>query len=197
MPKIYPAAPSEQLNHLGVEVRTSTTVTQIEAGAVYVGNTRIPATVILWAAGVAASPLGKKLGVAVDRAGRVPVQPDLDIPGHPEIFVIGDLAAAKDEQGKLLPGVAPVAMQQGTYVAKLIRKETESGVSPKSTALGAPPFSRSLREGADLAVRPSSIIGIKAASPPSDEPQPSHNSERFTFPDSLPGFRGSSSIFFF
>ncbi len=160
-PRILPAyaedlsrSAERQLNHLGVEVRTSTTVTQIEAGAAYLGTTRIRATVILWAAGVAASPLGKQLGVAVDRAGRVPVQPDLSVPGHPEIFVIGDLASAKDEQGKLLPGVAPVAMQQGTYVAKLIRKETESGVSPKSTALGAPPFSRSLREGGDLAVRP-------------------------------------------
>jgi NADH:quinone reductase (non-electrogenic) len=132
-PRILPAyaedlsrSAEQQLNHLGVEVRTSTTVTQVEPGAVYFGATRFPATVILWAAGVAASPLGKKLGVAVDRAGRVPVQPDLTIPGHPEVFVIGDLAAAKDEQGKLMPGVAPVAMQQGTYVAKLIRKEVES-----------------------------------------------------------------------
>src|SRR5580698_1401188 len=86
----------EQLNHLGVEVRTSTTVTCIEPGAVYAGNTRLPATVVLWAAGVAASPLGKKLGAAVDRAGRVLVQPDLTVPGHPEVFVIGDLAALKD-----------------------------------------------------------------------------------------------------
>jgi len=132
-PRILPAyaedlsrSAEQQLNHLGVEVRTSTVVTLVEPGAVYFGATRFPATVILWAAGVAASPLGKKLGVAVDRAGRVPVQPDLTIPGHPEVFVIGDLAAAKDEQGKLLPGVAPVAMQQGNYVAKLIRKEVES-----------------------------------------------------------------------
>ena len=145
-PRILPAyaedlsrSAEQQLNHLGVEVRTSTMVTQVEAGAVYFGSTRFPATVILWAAGVAASPLGKKLGVAVDRAGRVPVQPDLTIPGHPEVFVIGDLAAAKDEQGKLLPGVAPVAMQQGNYVAKLIRKEVESRE-------GAPPLSLSLRE---------------------------------------------------
>ena len=78
---------------------------------------------MLWAAGVAASALGKKLGAPVDRAGRVPVQPDLSLPGHPEVFVIGDLAALKDEQGKMLPGVAPVAMQQGSFVAKLIRKE--------------------------------------------------------------------------
>lgn len=118
----------EQLNHLGVEVRTSTTVTCIEPGAVYAGNTRLPATVVLWAAGVAASPLGKKLGAAVDRAGRVLVQPDLSVLGHPEVFVIGDLAALKTEQGKMLPGVAPVAIQQGRYVAKVVREEVESHV---------------------------------------------------------------------
>ena len=128
-----------QLNHLGVEVRTSTTVTQIEAGAAYFGTTRLPATVILWAAGVAASPLGKQLGVAVDRSGRVPVLPDLSVPGHPEIFVIGDLATVKDEQGKLLPGVAPVAMQQGTYVAKVIRKEVETRVRSQSGQIAARP----------------------------------------------------------
>ena len=113
----------DQLRRLGVEVRTSAMVTQVEAGAVHIGETRLPATVVLWAAGVAASPLGKKLGAPVDRAGRVPVAADLSLPGHPEVFVIGDLAAAKDEQGKMLPGVAPVAIQQGKYVAKVIREE--------------------------------------------------------------------------
>ncbi len=116
----------EQLNRLGVEVRTSTTVTQIEPGAVWAGDTRLPATVILWAAGVAASPLGKMLGAPVDRAGRVLVPPDLSVPGHPEVFVIGDLAALKDESGKMLPGVAPVAIQQGRFVAKVIREELGS-----------------------------------------------------------------------
>ena len=116
----------EQLKRLGVEVRTSTVVTRVEAGAVDIGHTRLPATVVLWAAGVAASPLGKKLTASVDRAGRVPVQPDLTLPGHPEVFVIGDLAALKDAEGKLLPGVAPVAMQQGTYVAKVIRREVKA-----------------------------------------------------------------------
>jgi NADH dehydrogenase len=132
-PRILPAyaedlsrSAEEQLKNLGVEVRTSTMVTQLEAGAVYLGTTKLPATVILWAAGVAASPLGKRLGVAVDRAGRVPVQADLSVPGHPEIFVIGDLAAAKDEHGKMLPGVAPVAIQQGQFVAKLIAAELQS-----------------------------------------------------------------------
>jgi NADH dehydrogenase len=113
----------EQLKHLGAEVRTSALVTNVEAGAVHVGDTRLPAAVVLWAAGVAASPLGKILGVAVDRAGRVPVRPDLSVPGHPEVFVVGDLASVKDEEGKMLPGVAPVAIQQGQFVAKVIRKE--------------------------------------------------------------------------
>jgi NADH dehydrogenase len=120
------ASAQEQLNRLGVEVRTSAVVTQIEPGAVFVGDTRLPATVILWAAGVAASPLGKALRTPTDRAGRVQVQPDLSLAGHPEVFVIGDLAALKDEQGKSLPGVAPVAIQQGRFVAKLIRKELDS-----------------------------------------------------------------------
>lgn len=113
----------EQLKQLGVEVRTSTVVTQVEPGAVCLGDTRLPATVVLWAAGVAASPLGKALGAPVDRAGRVPVAADLSLPGHPEVFVIGDLAAAHDEHGKLLPGVAPVAIQEGHYVGKIIREE--------------------------------------------------------------------------
>jgi len=133
-PRVLPAyaedlsrSAQEQLQRLSMEVRTSTMVTQVEPGAVRIGNTRLEAAVVLWAAGVAASPLGKKLGVAVDRAGRVPVQPDLSIPNHPEVFVIGDLAAAKDQHGKMLPGVAPVAIQEGRFVAKLIRHEIEAG----------------------------------------------------------------------
>jgi NADH dehydrogenase len=144
-PRVLPAyaedlsrSAQEQLNRLGVEVRTSAIVTQIEPGAVHVGDTRLPATVILWAAGVAASGLGKSLGAPTDRAGRVLVQPDLSVPGHPEVFVIGDLAALKDAQGKLLPGVAPVAIQQGGFVAKLIRRELEASTN----ASGAPPHSR-------------------------------------------------------
>lgn len=109
-----------QLRHLGVDVRTSAMVTRIEPGAVWVGDEKINAAVVLWAAGVAASPLGRKLGAPVDRAGRVCVQPDLSIPGHEEVFVIGDLAALNDANGKMLPGVAPVAIQQGEWVAKTI-----------------------------------------------------------------------------
>jgi NADH:ubiquinone reductase (H+-translocating) len=115
----------QQLERLGVDVRTSNIVTRIEPGAVWVGDTQIPAHVVLWAAGVAASPLGRKLGVPVDRAGRVLVQPDLSIPEHPEVFVIGDLAALPDESGKLLPGIAPVAMQQGEWVARTIARDLE------------------------------------------------------------------------
>jgi NADH:ubiquinone reductase (H+-translocating) len=131
-PRILPAYPedlsqsaADQLKRLGVEVHTSTLVTGIEPAEVRIGEARIPAAVILWAAGVAASPLGKKLGVPVDRAGRVLVNPDLSIAGHPEVFVIGDLAALKDEHGKLLPGVAPVAMQEGTATAKNIQRDLQ------------------------------------------------------------------------
>ncbi len=132
-PRVLPVYPEdlsrsaeEQLRHLGVEVRTSAMVTGIEPGAIRVGETGLQASVILWAAGVAASPLGKQLGAPVDRAGRVLVQPDLSVPGHPEVFVIGDLASLKDEHGKMIPGVAPAAIQQGRFVGKLIRREIES-----------------------------------------------------------------------
>ncbi len=119
------AKAAEQLQHLGVEVRTSQMVTKVEAGAVWVGDARIPAAVVLWAAGVAASPLGKKLGVPVDRAGRVVVQSDLSIPGHSEVFIIGDLASFRDAHGQMLPGVAQVAIQQGKWAAQMIDRDLE------------------------------------------------------------------------
>jgi len=129
-PRVLPAYPEDlsrsaedQLRRLGVEVHTNAMVTLVEAGAVRIGDHRMIAPVILWCAGVAASPLGKMLGVPTDRAGRVEVQPDLSIPGHPEVFVIGDLATLKDAQGKPLPGVAPVAIQEGQFVGKLISNE--------------------------------------------------------------------------
>jgi NADH dehydrogenase len=129
-PRVLPTYPEdlsrsaeEQLRGLGVEVHTSTMVTGIEPAAVRMGETRLLAAVTLWAAGVAASPLGKKLGTPVDRAGRVLVNPDLSIPGHPEVFVIGDLAALKDESGKMLPGVAPTAIQEGKATARNIARD--------------------------------------------------------------------------
>jgi NADH dehydrogenase len=146
-PRVLPTYPEElsrsaqdQLQRLGVEVRTSAMVTAVEPGAVRMGETRLAAAVILWAAGVAASPLGKKLGVPVDRAGRVAVEPDLSLSDHPEVFVIGDLAALKDESGKMLPGVAPVAMQQGRYVAKIIQHEVEGATEAPARAQPRPGF---------------------------------------------------------
>lgn len=109
----------KSLQSLGVEVRTRTVVTAMGDGRVQAGDTVIEADTVLWAAGVAASPLGRALGVPLDRAGRVPVQADLSLPGHPEVFVIGDLATVTGSDGKPLPGVAPVAMQQADFVAKL------------------------------------------------------------------------------
>jgi NADH dehydrogenase len=131
-PRILPAYPEDlsrsaedQLRGLGVEVHTSTMVTGVEPAAVRMGATRLAAAVILWAAGVAASPLGKKLGAPVDRAGRVLVNPDLSISGHPEVFVIGDLAALKDGSGQMVPGVAPAAIQQGKATARNIARDLQ------------------------------------------------------------------------
>jgi NADH dehydrogenase len=132
-PRILPAyAPDlsasavRQLEKLGVEVRASALVTRIAPGEVWVGEERIPATVVLWAAGVAASPLGKKLGAPTDRSGRVLVNGDLSLPQHPEVLVIGDLASLKDEAGNPVPGVAPAAMQQGRAAAKTIARDLKN-----------------------------------------------------------------------
>jgi len=117
----YPAdlsAKAEQaLEQLGVDVRTNSVATEITADRVCVGDVSIATHTTLWAAGVAASPLGRQVGAEVDRSGRVPVRPDLSVAGHPEIFVVGDLAALKDAHGKMLPGIAPVAIQQGEAAA--------------------------------------------------------------------------------
>ena len=122
-PEDLSADAQRQLEKLGVDVLTSAMVTGVEPQAVRMGDKMLSATVTLWAAGVAASPLGRALGTLVDRAGRVFVQPDLSIPGHPEVFVIGDLAAFRTEDGKVLPGVAPVAIQQGKAVARNIEHD--------------------------------------------------------------------------
>ena len=109
-----------QLQKLGVEVRTGVPVAAIDGEGVQLGEERIAARTVLWAAGVAASPLARDLGVPLDRAGRVIVQPDLNVPGHPEIFVAGDLASLQ-YAGKPVPGVAPAAKQMGRHVAQAIR----------------------------------------------------------------------------
>ncbi|HEX2667926.1 MAG TPA: NAD(P)/FAD-dependent oxidoreductase [Gammaproteobacteria bacterium] len=108
------------LTELGVEVLTGTAVTGIDAAGVELGGRRIEAGTVLWAAGVTASPLGKLLGVEMDRQGRVGVQPDLSVPGHPELFVAGDLAHLEEKPGVLYPGIAAVAYQQGLAVARTI-----------------------------------------------------------------------------
>ena len=113
----------KQLEQLGVEVRLNAKVTNIEPGAVMIGSEQIPSRVTLWAAGVAASPLGRKLGVATDRAGRVQVTGDLAVPGHKDVFVIGDLASYLDKHGHPVPGVAPAAIQMGKFAAGQITRD--------------------------------------------------------------------------
>lgn len=115
-----------QLEDLGVEVRLNSFVTDIAPGKVKVGEEWLECNVVLWATGVAASPLGKQLGVETDKAGRVFVEPDLTIPGHDKIFVIGDMVSLKQENGDPVPGVSPAAMQMGTATAKNILADLKS-----------------------------------------------------------------------
>lgn len=137
-PRVLPTYPEDlsasaerQLKEMGVEVRTNAMVTNIEAGVVSVGKEKIPASVILWGAGVSASPLGRMLGVPVDKAGRVIVQPDLTVPGHPEVFVTGDLASAMRRNGQPVPGVAPAAIQMGKFAACQIKRSVAGKPSEK------------------------------------------------------------------
>lgn len=122
VPKLSEKA-ERALRERGVEVRTGSIVTSIDHDAVYIGDERIPTRNVVWAAGVAASPLVAMLGVEVDRMGRAHVGPDLSIAGHPEIFVVGDAAHALGPDGRPYPGLAPVAIQQGVWVARNIRRE--------------------------------------------------------------------------
>jgi NADH dehydrogenase len=130
-PRILPAfdarsaaRATRDLESLGVEVRVSSKVTLVSGDGVALGAETIRAATVLWAAGVHASDLGRRLGVESDAAGRVMVAPDLSIPGHPDVFVLGDLAYALDQRtGRALPGVATVAMQQGIHVGKMIAAE--------------------------------------------------------------------------
>ena len=125
----YPESLSEHarrdLANLGVDVRTGALVTAVERGQVRVGETEvIRSNTVIWAAGNAASPLGRSLGAPVDRIGRVPVESDLSVPGHPEVFVIGDMASIATK-GKAVPGVAPAAMQMGAHAASNIRRDLQ------------------------------------------------------------------------
>jgi len=122
------ASARRQLEALGVKVRTGTSVKDIRDGEVeLVGGEIIPAANVIWAAGVTASPLTKKLGVELDRSGRVKVNPDLSLPGHPEIFAIGDLAFVPQADGRPVPGVSPAAIQMSQHVVKIIEQEAMFG----------------------------------------------------------------------
>jgi NADH dehydrogenase len=118
------------LQAMGAEIMLEKAVTGCDAAGVTLGGERLEARTIVWAAGVRASPAGKWLDAETDRAGRVIVNPDLSVPGHPDIFVLGDAALLKDERGKPLPGVATVAEQQGRYVAALLRARAEGKQFP-------------------------------------------------------------------
>ena len=140
LPHLVPAFPQPlaektrtHLEKMGVDVRTDHLVEKVDAMGVVIAGERLAARTVIWAAGVQASPAGKWLGVATDRAGRVIVQPDLTIPEHPEIFVIGDTASVQ-QNGKPLPGVAQVAIQQGRYVGRSIRQRAADATPPP------PPF---------------------------------------------------------
>ena len=154
-PRVLPALSNDLSNYalraltkMGVDVRTDTRVTGCDGRGVDLANGRINAGTIIWAAGVVASPAARWLNAEHDRAGRVLIRDDLTVPGHPEIFVIGDAATVKDESGKPVPGVAPAAKQMGAYVGKLI--------AARITGQSLPPFR--YRHAGDLAT-----IGRRAA----------------------------------
>src|SRR5579872_5941214 len=146
-PRILPTFPESlsakaqrHLESLGVEVRTNTRVTSIDDAGIVADGKRVPAGTVLWSAGVQASPAGRWLGAAMDRSGKILVNADLSVPGHPEIFAIGDTAhvvaesrnllGIKSNQPMTLPGVAPPAIQEGQYVARLIRRRVAGKPEP-------------------------------------------------------------------
>jgi NADH:quinone reductase (non-electrogenic) len=120
MPDSLSVKAEAALRRMGVEVLKGSPVTAVSNGMVKVGDRLISAATVLWAAGVSPSPLARSLAVPLDPVGRVKVAPDLSAPGHPEVFVIGDLAAYLDQTGTALPGLASVALQQGRHVARTI-----------------------------------------------------------------------------
>jgi len=144
-PEVLAKKAQKALNRLGVEVRTQAPVEAIDENGVVIAGKPLAAKTVIWTAGVTASPAGKWLGVETDRVGRVKVSGDLTIPGHPNIFVIGDTASVI-ENGKQLPGMAPVAMQEGRYVASMIahrvsgKKNVRTRRSGETSALAVAPF---------------------------------------------------------
>jgi NADH dehydrogenase FAD-containing subunit len=130
-PESLSAAARRMLEHLGVEVRLGQAVTGCDPAGVAIGGEHLPAATVIWAAGVAASPAGKWLAAERDRAGRVKVAPDLTLPGHPEVFVIGDTALVLDDQGRPVPGIAPAAKQQGKHVAAAILARLRGDAAPR------------------------------------------------------------------
>lgn len=125
------ARAQRDLERMGVEVRLNSVVTNITPEGIYVGDEFVPVRNVFWAAGVKAHPIGKSLGVPLDRAGRVIVGPDLTIPGHPNVFVVGDLAAAKSaDTGQPVPGVAQGAIQMGRYAGEVIAREAAGRSTP-------------------------------------------------------------------
>ena len=136
--RLLPAFPPEQSDYVraalmrgGVDVKTDTRVTKCDARGVDTDGGRIDAGTLIWAAGVVASPAAGWLNAEADRAGRVKVGPDLSLPGHPDIFVIGDTAAVTDQAGHLVPGIAPAAKQMGKYVGKLIAARIARHAAPR------------------------------------------------------------------
>ncbi|MCC6749881.1 MAG: NAD(P)/FAD-dependent oxidoreductase [Deltaproteobacteria bacterium] len=136
-PRILPSfdeeladAAVEQLDRLGVKVRTGALVREVDATGVYLDLEHLPAATVLWAAGVSGTPLVAQLGVPLDRAQRVVVEPDCSLPGHPEVFAIGDMAAFLHQDGAPLPGLAPVALQQGRFVARALLAALEGQPRP-------------------------------------------------------------------
>ncbi len=124
-----------RLTKLGVEVRTNVRVETIGEGFLRLADgTRLESANIIWAAGVAAHPLSRTLGVSLDRAGRVLVNPDLSVPQHPEVFAIGDLALVRDQHSQVVPGVSPAAMQMARHVARIVENELRSGRATASSA---------------------------------------------------------------
>jgi len=141
--RVLPAYPrrlslkaEEQLRDLGVTVWTNAPVRDVQSGRIVAADRTIESANILWGAGVEAVGLTRTLGASCDKHGRLHVEADLSVPGHPEVFAIGDLAAAVDADGQAVPGVAPAAMQMGEYVAKLLSDETTRDLPPSER----PPF---------------------------------------------------------